>query len=237
MKKIIKKAIENIVIKAVRIVFSEEKQQLKNIDLNKSRVAYLQSAEYVLENMNLAKSLNSNYDLYDYVIDNFYVSGEILEFGVFTGNSIKYIANKFNDKIIYGFDSFVGLPEKWREGFEEGTFDLKGNLPLVPSNVKLIKGWFNDTIPVFLENKENFKIGLLHVDCDLYSSTKTILTELKDKICTGTIIVFDEYINYEGWQQGEFKAFQEFVDENNLLYSYLAYNSNHEQVAVIINES
>lgn len=234
MKNKIIKIIENIVKNAVKSVYAEERIQLNNIDENKRKITYLQTAKYVLKNMNLAKSLNSNYELYDYLIDNFNITGEILEFGVFKGNSIKYIADKFNDKTVYGFDSFEGLPEKWREGFEVGAFDLGGNLPLVPSNVKLIKGWFNDSIPYFLENNSMTRIGLLHIDCDLYSSTKIIFSGLKDKIGKGTIIIFDEYFNYEGWKHGEFKAFQEFVDENKVSYCYLAYNSKHEQVAVII---
>ena len=43
--------------------------------------------------------------------------GLFLEFGVFEGNSIQTIS-KNTDNIVYGFDSFEGLPEKWRDGFE-----------------------------------------------------------------------------------------------------------------------
>jgi hypothetical protein len=50
----------------------------------------------------------------------------------------------------------------------------------------------------------------------------------------GTVIVFDEYFNYPGWENHEFKAFQEFVEQTNLKYEYLAYNRRHEQVAVKI---
>lgn len=49
-----------------------------------------------------------------------------------------------------------------------------------------------------------------------------------------TVIVFDEYFNYDGWRQGEFRAFQEFVTEANLGYEYLTYNHRHQQVAVRI---
>jgi hypothetical protein len=38
-----------------------------------------------------------------------------LEFGVASGRTINYISNFTNDKV-YGFDSFEGLPEKWRNG-------------------------------------------------------------------------------------------------------------------------
>jgi hypothetical protein len=51
---------------------------------------------------------------------------------------------------------------------------------------------------------------------------------------SGTIIIFDEYFNYPGWEVGEFKAFAEFVAEKNVSYRYIAYVPNHQQVAVVI---
>jgi hypothetical protein len=74
----------------------------------------------------------------------------------------------------------------------------------------------------------------LHIDCDLYSSTKTIFNLLKGRIVSGTVIVFDEYFNYDGWEKGEYLAFQKYVKENQIKYEYLTYNHLHEQVAVII---
>lgn len=234
MKQKICNFFENIVSKAVNKVLNEQNHNLANINENIKKIAYMQTAEYVLENMQTAFSLNSNLELYDYIINNIKIEGEIMEFGVYQGNSISYLANKFKNKTLYGFDSFEGLPEKWRNGFEKGTFNLEGNLPSVPSNVLLIKGWFNESLPVFLESNSILKVGLLHVDCDLYSSTKDVLQILDDKIFKGTIIIFDEYFNYVGWKNGEYRAFQEFVSERKLSYDYIAYNSNHEQVAIII---
>ena len=93
-----------------------------------------------------------------------------LEFGVFQGRTINYISSFTNDKV-YGFDCFNGLPEKWIDGFEKGTFDLNGQLPRVKENVILIKGLFQDTLTTFL-NSMNKKVSFVHIDCDLYSSTK-----------------------------------------------------------------
>jgi len=61
-----------------------------------------------------------------------------------------------------------------------------------------------------------------HIDCDLYSSTKTVFDWLKPRIRAGTI-VFDEYFNYPNWHQHEFKAFKEFVEECHVKYEYLGY--------------
>jgi hypothetical protein len=57
---------------------------------------------------------------------------------------------------------------------------------------------------------------------------------LGSKIVVGSVIVFDEYFNYDGWENGEFLAFKEFVESNAIRYDYLTYNSKHEQVAVVI---
>jgi hypothetical protein len=62
-----------------------------------------------------------------------------LEFGVASGNTINYIS-KFTDEKVYGFDSFEGLPEKWRDGFNKGSFNMNGKPPKVNDNVELIKG-------------------------------------------------------------------------------------------------
>ena len=79
-------------------------------------------------------------------------------------------------------------------------------------------------------------ISLLHVDCDLYSSTKTIFDRLNDWIVPGTIIVFDEYFNYSGWELHEFKAFQEFREANRLSYEYIGLAPTGQQVAVRITQ-
>ena len=128
---------------------------------------------YVFENMKLQHKPNTLW----------------LEFGVASGNTINYISKFTNDKV-YGFDSFEGLPEKWRDGFDKGAFNKNGYLPQVNSNVELIKGWFNETLLNFI-NTHDKKVSFIHMDADLYSSTKYIFDILKDYIDTDCIIVFD----------------------------------------------
>jgi hypothetical protein len=67
--------------------------------------------------------------------------GHYLEFGVFTGGTIRFMAKRVGANSIHGFDSFQGLPEDW-SGFQLGTaaFDVGGRLPKVPSNVKVVSG-------------------------------------------------------------------------------------------------
>jgi len=147
--------------------------------------------------------------------------GEILEFGVFRGRSITTIANTMSGRTVYGFDSFIGLPEEWKRTntstYERGHFKTK--LPHVPSNVKLVQGFFDDSLPVWIEEHQPKTIAFLHIDSDLYSSAKTVLTLLNDYIIPGTIIVFDELCDWSGkrvydfWEEGEWKALHEWMDE------------------------
>ncbi len=165
-----------------------------------------------------------------------------LEFGVASGKTINYIS-KFTDDIVYGFDSFEGLPEKWRDGFDKGAFSSNGNLPKVNDNVQLIKGWFNETLIKFMET-HNKKVSFIHLDADLYSSTKYILDVLKNYIDKNCILIFDELVNYPGFDgnTGELKAWHEFISENTVDYEWIGMNGMptgmsgyyHENVALII---
>ena len=162
--------------------------------------------------------------LLDYALSKISKDGDILEFGVRAGESITHISNKLKDKTIHGFDSFEGLPEDW-EGFEflKSDFTQNGIMPTVPGNVILHKGWFDKTIPEYNKKNDN-DISFINLDCDIYSSTKTVLDELGNKITTGTIILIDDFFNYRNWKQHQYKAFQEFVEKNNVKFEYLAFN-------------
>jgi len=70
--------------------------------------------------------------------------------------------------------------------------------------------------------------------CDLYSSTKTIFERLEARIQPGSVIVFDEYFNYAGWQQHEYKAFADLVQKTGWSFEYLGYCRYGSQVAVRI---
>lgn len=149
----------------------------------------------------------------------------VLEFGVYKGQSIRQIRSSLSTEKfqVFGFDSFEGLPEDW-VGTEltKGFFSTNNVIPDVV-DVKFYAGWFKDTIPQYLQSA-NF-ISLLHVDCDLYSSTVEILYSLTPWIRPGTIIVFDEWyynhVDIEENRQHEQKAFFEWVKDKNISYEIL----------------
>jgi len=176
-----------------------------------------------------ALQFNKREDVWGYVWEKRKFAGLAAEFGVWNGYSINRIAQKTN-QLVYGFDSFAGLREDWSGGeFAKGKFDMGGKLPAVGENVRLVKGWFDETLPEFLaEHGEPF--AFVHIDCDTYEAAKTILDLLESRILEGTVVVFDEYFGYRGWRLGEFKAWQEFVLRHEVRYEYLAYCAT--QVAV-----
>jgi predicted O-methyltransferase YrrM len=158
--------------------------------------------------------------------------GLFLEFGVYKGNSINRLARIKPNVMFYGFDSFVGLPEHWRAGSRKRAFSIGGVLPAVRANVKLISGFYADTLPAFVAAHAGKTISFMHVDCDLYSSTKTIFAETKALLGPGTIIVFDEYFNAPEWREEEYKAFMEFIAESKTNFEYIGYVRTGSQVAV-----
>ena len=148
-----------------------------------------------------------------------------------TGKSINYFAKRLKGKTLYGFDSFAGLPEAWRGNYPQGTF--KTPLPSVRENVRLFPGLFDQTLPGFLEQHGEPAL-LLHLDADLYGSTKFVLEQMQPRLAPGTILIFDEFFNYPGWLEGEYKAVAEFIQSSKLKIEYLGYNCLGTQLAVQI---
>lgn len=173
------------------------------------------------------------------------IAGHILEFGVYRGKTINHISAHWSDQTVWGFDSFQGLPEPWfvndpsQPSHPAGTFDLsQEEFPTYPDNVKLVKGWFDQSIPPWLELNPG-PIKFLHVDCDLYSSTLTVLTLLNHCIVPGTVIVFDEFYpwgnckSYDLWAKGEYRALKEWTSHNNRQFKPLLHSS-HQQCSIIM---
>jgi len=156
--------------------------------------------------------------------------GLFLEFGVASGRTLRFIAQGHAGKV-YGFDSFGGLPEDWRPGFPAGAFAQTP--PEVLPNAELVIGLFDSTLPGFLDRHPG-KVSFLHVDCDLYSSTVTILKLLAHRFAPGTVIVFDEFLNYPGWRLHEYKAWIEFTQRYEVKFKYTGCVPYHQQVAVVL---
>lgn len=138
----------------------------------------------------------------------------IMEFGVYTGTSLKMISQVHPDATILGFDCFHGLPETWRSGYSEGSFNLAGHIPDMPDNTIIVKGYFENTLPRVKNLINDKKIDMMHIDCDIYSSTKCVFDTFAENIKDGTILVFDELFNYPGYMDHELKALYEFMQNH-----------------------
>jgi hypothetical protein len=130
----------------------------------------------------------------------------------------------------------MGIPEDWKHDTPAGSFSNSGVVPSdLPENAVIHVGEFADTIVTYRSESDR-TVALLHVDCDVYASARTTLFELADRIAAGTIIVFDEFLNYPGWREHEYKAFMEFVDRFRVSYEYLCFASSYQSVAVRIRD-
>jgi hypothetical protein len=193
------------------------------------KAAY-ESAEFYEEHLITSEAFGSDLELLSRSVELAPKTGLFVEFGVASGRTISHMAG-LTSSTLYGFDSFEGLPEAWRSGFDKGAFAR--NLPPVPGNVELIKGWFDETLPKFLAEHPE-PLALLHVDCDLYSSTKTIFDLLGSRLRPGSVIVFDEYWNYPGWKLHEYKAFEEMKAARGLTCKPIGFVPSHQQVAFAV---
>ncbi|MDQ3526244.1 MAG: class I SAM-dependent methyltransferase [Chloroflexota bacterium] len=195
-------------------------------------MAAADAARFIQQSMPLAEIFPTRRQLHQAAIGARQSSGLVLEFGVAAAQSINFIADMLKTERIYGFDSFEGLPEDWTNLYRKGYFAAHG-LPEVRDNVELVVGWFDKTLPSFLEQHPE-DVSYLHVDCDLYASTKIIFDLLGHRIKPGTVIVFDEYFNYPTWRDHEHKAFSEFVAAHELKFHNLGGVSCDKQLAVVV---
>jgi hypothetical protein len=149
------------------------------------------------------------------------MEGDILEFGVFKGDSLRWFADRFPDRQVYGFDSFEGLPKNWGSTLQ-GKF--KTDPPKIDKeNATLVKGSFDESVPRFLTEWSG-RLSIVHVDCVLYESTLACLDPLIPHVQVGTIVVFDEYYNYPDFAQHEWLAWREIRAKYGVRASCVAYD-------------
>jgi hypothetical protein len=205
-----------------------------------------EAVEYFSENMGEALIFGYREALWNYALQRAYANFQyntagtsqtdeeflITEFGVWEGYSINYFSQRYPRATILGFDSFEGLEEDWSgHNLAKGHFDLGGKVPEVADNVTLIAGWFKETVPGFM--KQNQNIHFVHFDADTYTPTSTVLEYIRDSLVDGCVFVFDEFLNFPGWKNHEFRAFAEFIDKTKFSYEYIGI-TDFQQVAVQI---
>lgn len=160
------------------------------------------------------------------------VDGLVLEFGVFHGRSLRLLAPG-SDGCVHGFDSFEGLPADWAGKDARGDLSTGGRLPAVEPHVRLHRGWFEDSLPRFLAAHPG-AVRLAHVDCDLYASTVTVLEALAPRLVPGSVLVFDDFLSYPGWEAHEFRAWQEFSRSRGIAHAFVAFSLIGREAALVL---
>jgi len=174
--------------------------------------------EGMLESLAAVRVTGAGFDLLRHVLGrpDIVRSGVWVEFGVFRGESLTLLAKARGDARVYGFDSFEGLPEPWRPGFPRGTFAL-GSPAEIPQveGATIVKGLFADSFEALARAGKDLRpVTLAHIDSDIYLSATQALTWLEGaggprRLTAGSIIVFDELWNYQGYEEHEMKALGE----------------------------
>lgn len=170
---------------------------------------------------------------------------DVYEFGVYSGQSMKAIANfykKHNCKIrkMFGFDSFEGLPEEkndvyahesWYRGAfnAEELFKTKDKSEIIKKilevigprehEILLIPGFYDKVLNNDLVRKYDMKpASFVNIDCDIYTSAYLAL----DFMFKNNLIVKDTFIRYDDWggtpeyKGGESKAHREIQEKYNV---------------------
>jgi hypothetical protein len=214
-----------VVRKTVEIVLSD-------LDLTAALSQLGEAAAFERAHLINAAQFKRRHQLFAYALSKIPQHGLLLEFGVYKGDSINRLAGLMPQRCWYGFDSFKGLPEAWTPGARAGAFDVEGRLPPVRKNVTLISDFFDKSLPSFVAQHNGEQIAFMHIDCDLYSATKTVFETVGNMLMPGCIVVFDEFFNYPDWKDGEYKAFAEYIAKSGHGFDYLAYVRHDRQVAV-----
>jgi hypothetical protein len=197
--------------------------------------AAAQSAEFIEENFDDAVVFEHRMDFWRHIMTKIPAEGELIEVGVFQGVSVNFIGDtllkKGDTRLVHGFDSFEGLEEDWSgEALGKDFFNQKGRLPPVRSNVRLHKGWVQDTLGPFYAEHSQPKIALIHIDTDTYTPARHILEISAPLLTPGTIIVFDELIGYPNWRAHEYKALQETLARKR--YRFIAFTSRQAAIRI-----
>jgi hypothetical protein len=208
-----------------------ERRQRRDVLTAKDQHATESTARFVHRELDRATPWFSKEDTLAAALKAAPADGLYLEFGVATGGTLRKIAELAPAGTVFGFDSFQGLPEDWRSAYVAGTFAVDAP-PEVPG-AELVVGWFDETLPGFLAEHPE-PVAFLHLDADLYSSTVTVLEALEGRLRPGTVLLFDEYFNFPGWEDHEHRAWVEFVARTGITFDCLGFTADDEQMSLRI---
>jgi hypothetical protein len=165
------------------------------------------------------------YNLYNLCKSNLPL-GDFVECGVAKGGCLAFLTWLSKERSVWGFDSFEEMPELTDEdencgsewvGYncsgakgEEEAIETFRRFSVSMKNVKIVKGWFENTLQNYRSSIKS--IAILRLDNDWYKSTKYCLETLYDLVPKGGIIIIDDYHTFTGC----YKAVNEFRELQNI---------------------
>ena len=131
----------------------------------------------------------------------------------------------FQKMRFFAFDSFEGLPDVADSDtcgfFEKGQFNasldqFNGNLDAAgfpQERSVVVSGWYDKSLTHTVYGEHNLtKAAIVHIDCDLYESTKLVLEFITPLLVDGTVLIFDDWFHFNGHPlRGEQRAFNEWT--------------------------
>lgn len=223
----------------VRMFFSFNKQTFDNPIYYLEKESFRESSMFISKHLQTASLFTTKKGgFWPFIVgqlDKRTVDGLWLEFGVREGVSAKFFspyAVKYSlDSTYHGFDSFNGIRNQWTSTNEPaGSFSMQGTPPKEPLGCKWVIGWVEETLEPFLESNSGV-IAFVHFDFDVYEPTKYALQSIRNRLCRGTIIVFDELHGYPGWQFHEKKALDEVLDGHE--YEFIAFSRKQAAIKLL----
>jgi len=158
------------------------------------------------------------------------IPGDFIETGVWRGGATIFMKalldlEGITDRKVWLADSFAGLPKPDAEKYEADKDDKLYQNPLLAiseetvkknfikynlwdDNIKILKGWFKDTLPTAPIEK----LAMIRLDGDMYESTMDGLVSLYPKLAVGGYIIVDDYNAVEGCK----KAITDYRSKHNI---------------------
>jgi len=223
----------------------QDYEQLRQKLIQSAAKEYIADAPMCFANRVSVQSLITRYEMYKLILD---VPGDIIECGVYKGNSLTFLAHlsvilepfSINRRLI-GFDTFEGFssidPQKdptdvSSKNFSDTSMNVISESLLAIDTVRpvnkiqrfhLVKGDITETLPKFVEANPWMTCAMLILDTDLYAPTKVAIESVLPLMPKGAVIVFDEF-NYQKFP-GETQAVKETFKLNSLNIRKLTFES------------
>ena len=175
---------------------------------------------------NFSKYMNIKNAFYNLSLDQ--ISGDCIEFGVFTGSSFKHAIrvdakyNKKSESIFYGLDSFEGFPDDSHPYFNQENFKSSykraKKIEKKFNNAQIIKGFFSDSLNNNSELKNIKKIKFAYIDCDLYTSAIEPIKFLEKRLVIGSYLMIDDFVNIDRHGRSISELFFSTFSEKNMVF-------------------